>query len=87
MSRRKGRILAFQTVYSWEATKTSLDDLLTFSWLQKVSDFTAEGMAEGLPGEAELSETSKDERTFATLIASGTVDHVSEIDEIGRAHV
>ena len=87
MSRRKGRILAFQTVYSWEATKTSLDDLLTFSWLQKDSDFTAEGMTDSLPGEAELSETSKDERTFATLIASGTVDHVSEIDELIKAHL
>ena len=82
MSRRKGRILAFQTVYSWEATKTSLDDLLTFSWLQKDSDFSAEGMAE-----TSLNDTSKDERTFATLIASGTVDHVSEIDELIKAHL
>lgn len=87
MSRRKGRILAFQTVYSWEATKTSLDDLLTFSWLQKDSDFTAAGMTDTLPGDSELSETSKDERTFATLIASGTVDHVSEIDELIKSHL
>ena len=40
MSRRKGRILAFQVLFSWEATKASLEDLLTFSWLQKDSEFT-----------------------------------------------
>lgn len=87
MSRRKGRILAFQTVYSWEATKTSLDDLLTFSWLQKDSDFSAEGLSQEASAEAELNDTSKDEKTFATLIASGTVDHVSEIDELIKAHL
>jgi N utilization substance protein B len=34
-SRRKGRILAFQALYSWEANsrKTAPEDLLDFSWL------------------------------------------------------
>ena len=35
MSRRNGRVIAFQAVYSWDVTKASLDDLLTFEWLQK----------------------------------------------------
>ena len=32
MSRRKGRILAFQALYSWDVSQTPLEDLLKFSW-------------------------------------------------------
>lgn len=35
MSRRKGRILAFQALYSWDVGGESLDDLLKFSWASK----------------------------------------------------
>lgn len=35
MSRRKGRILAFQALYSWDVTKETTESLLSFSWLQK----------------------------------------------------
>ena len=41
MSRRNGRIIAFQALYSWDVSKSSLDDLLTFSWLQKDSEIQA----------------------------------------------
>lgn len=38
-SRRAARILAFQSLYSWELNKQSLDELLTFSWTKdKVED-------------------------------------------------
>ena len=84
MSRRKGRILAFQVLFSWEATKASLSDLLTFSWLQKDSEFTGQGSEEAVN---EVRESSKEEQTFATLIASGTVDHISEIDEMIKSHL
>lgn len=85
MSRRKGRILAFQVLFSWEATKSSLDDLLNFSWLQKDSEFTANPETEAAV--AEVKESSKEEQTFASLIASGTVDHISEIDEMIKSHL
>ena len=85
MSRRKGRILAFQVLFSWEATKSSLEDLLTFSWLQKDSEFTANPETESAV--QEVRESSKEEQTFASLIASGTVDHISEIDEMIKAHL
>lgn len=85
MSRRKGRILAFQVLFSWEATKSSLDDLLNFSWLQKDSEFTANPETEAAV--AEVKESSKEEQTFASLIASGTVDHISEIDDMIKAHL
>ncbi|HCM27254.1 MAG: transcription antitermination factor NusB [Treponema sp. GWB1_62_6] len=32
-SRRKGRIIAFQALYSWEATKPPVTDLMEFRWL------------------------------------------------------
>lgn len=83
MSRRKGRILAFQVLFSWEATKASLEDLLTFSWLQKDSEFT--GAEDNVVNE--VKESSKEEQTFASLIASGTVDHISEIDELIKSHL
>ena len=34
MSRRKGRILAFQGLYSWDVSQSPLEDVLKFSWLQ-----------------------------------------------------
>lgn len=85
MSRRKGRILAFQVLFSWEATKASLDDLLTFSWLQKDSEFTEND--ESSDAVKEVKESSREEQTFASLIASGTVDHILEIDELIKAHL
>ena len=36
---------------------------------------------------AEVKESSKEEQTFASLIASGTVDHISEIDEMIKSHL
>ncbi|MDR2080040.1 MAG: transcription antitermination factor NusB [Treponema sp.] len=47
-SRRKGRILAFQALYCWEAAKTAPGEILRFSWLgdkslnldKELSDFS-----------------------------------------------
>ena len=32
--RRQGRVLAFQTIFSWDANKISADELLKFKWLE-----------------------------------------------------
>ena len=83
MSRRNGRVIAFQALYSWDVSKSSLDDLLTFSWLQKDSEIEA-----GLQQEqTELSVTAKEERTFASLIISGTISHIDEIDKLIENHL
>ena len=81
MSRRKSRILAFQALYSWDVSKSSLDDILNFSWLQKDSEIEAGTEPE------EPSESLKEEETFASLIIAGTVDHVDEIDKIIESHL
>ena len=80
MSRRKGRIIAFQALYSWDVSKSSIDDLLTFSWLQKDSELSSEEVVQP-------SENAKEERTFASLIIAGTIDHVDEIDKIIESHL
>ena len=71
MSRRKGRIIAFQALYSWDVSKTSLEDLQTFSWLENKTE----------------SENAKEERTFASLIISGTISHIDEIDKRIESHL
>lgn len=81
MSRRKGRILAFQALYSWDVSKSSLDDILTFSWLQKDSEIEAGAEPE------EPSDNAKDERTFASFIISGTISHIDEIDKVITEHL
>ena len=79
MSRRKGRILAFQGVYSWDVSQSSVEDILKFSWLQKDS--------ENEDAQKPLAPESLEERTFASLIISGTVEHVQEIDELIKNHL
>ena len=83
MSRRNGRVIAFQAVYSWDVTKASLDELLSFSWLQKDSEIEAGQQAEP----EELSENAKEERTFASLIIAGTISHIDEIDKLIECHL
>ena len=74
MSRRKGRIIAFQ---AWDVSKSSLDDLLSFSWLQKSDEQEMD----------EPSESAKEERTFASIIISGTISHIDEIDKLIENHL
>ena len=73
MSRRKGRVLAFQTLYSYEVGDIPLEDLLSFSWASE----------SGVPDE----DMNKEEYAFARLLAAGTVEHLSEIDENIKKHL
>ena len=72
MSRRKSRIIAFQALYSWNVSRVPTEELLTFSWLKKDSEFT--------PNELE-------EQTFASFIISGTINHLDEIDNLISSHL
>lgn len=72
MSRRKGRILAFQALYSWDVSQTPLEDLLKFSWARNDDD------SGNAPGE---------EYVFASLIIKGAVEHINEIDELIKQHL
>ena len=78
-SRRKGRILAFQALYCWDAqysrTKdTSLPDgLLDFSWNLKETDVPSAEMDEML--------------VFPRLLVSGTVENIAAIDRMLKKHL
>lgn len=74
MSRRKGRILAFQALYSWDVTKASVDDLLSFEWLKKYE--------ENSEAVVEPTEKAREQQTFASLIIAGTIDHIDEVDAL-----
>ena len=88
MSRRKGRILAFQALYSWDVSKASMEDLLTFSWLQKDSEIISanQNSKQEEKESLEISDNSED-KTFASLIISGTIEHIAEIDERIKSHL
>ncbi|MBP5520383.1 MAG: transcription antitermination factor NusB [Treponema sp.] len=82
MSRRNGRVIAFQALYSWDVSKSSLDDLLTFSWLQKDSE-----IENGEEQTTVISANAKEERTFASLIIAGTISNIDEIDKLIENHL
>jgi N utilization substance protein B len=99
MSRRIGRILAFQALYSWDVGGVDINDLLTFSWLQHDDSDAAAG--ETQEEEAKfclidkqmslfdnLNVEKKEELyTFARLLVRGTVENISQIDEIIKSHL
>ena len=82
MSRRKGRILAFQGLYSWDVSHSSLEDLLKFSWLQ-----TDAQIKEGQDASEAAEDINSEEKIFASMIIPGTIEHVEEIDELIKNHL
>jgi N utilization substance protein B len=80
-SRRQGRILAFQALYSWEATKARfktlpekqeiLENLLEFLWLE----------------ENDRTQLKEDTAMFSRLLVSGTVENLAVIDKTIKSHL
>lgn len=70
-SRRKARILAFQALFSWEASGASVQELVSFSWLdQEKRNALDEGTA-----------------VFARLLIAGTIENIETIDSLIKAHL
>jgi transcription antitermination protein NusB len=72
VSRRKGRILALQALYSWDVGNVQLEDLLKFSWVDA-----------GTKADAADDESVN----FARLIIAGAVTHHEEIDKLIVSHL
>jgi N utilization substance protein B len=70
-SRRKGRIIAFQALFSWEATRTPVSQLLDFLWLDADK-------------RSVLDETVA---AFARHLISGTIENIDEIDALIKKHL
>ena len=65
-ARRKGRIIAFQSLYRYELSGAGLDELLDFSWM------------EGEKGQAAPEETL----LFARLLIQGSLEDLPHIDSV-----
>ena len=76
MSRRKSRIIAFQALYSYDASATSLDNLLEFSWIDRKELTTEEDKSK-----------SEEELTYAKFLICGTIENLSTIDNLIKSHL
>lgn len=70
-SRRKGRILAFQALYCWEATHLPAEDLMAFSWLEN----------------SKRESLSEEIAAFSRLLIAGTIENIQSIDETLKNHL
>jgi N utilization substance protein B len=69
-SRRKGRILAFQALYFWEASSSNgghvpVEELYSFAWLD----------------EKKLALLDEEAAGFPRVLIAGTVENIGEIDK------
>jgi len=70
-SKRKGRILAFQALYFWEANKVPVDELIRFAWLE----------------EKKLANLGDDIAAFSRILTAGTIENIDEIDKVIKSHL
>ena len=63
-SRRKGRILAFQTLFSKDFNNNSTEELIKFNWMDA----------------SKLENFDNDTIDFAKLLVIGTIENLEEID-------
>jgi N utilization substance protein B len=72
-SRRKGRILAFQALYSWEAggEEKNSEGLLDFLWMESDKRST-------------LDDATAD---FSRLLITGTIENIAAVDTMIREHL
>jgi N utilization substance protein B len=78
LSRRKGRVLAFQALYSHDVGGVSVEELLKLEWAGKDDESES----------AESVDMSRETTfTFARLLISGTIEHLDEIDALIKKHL
>jgi N utilization substance protein B len=71
VSRRKGRILAFQALYFWESNPAPVEELVSFAWLEKEK---AASIDEGIA-------------IFSRSLITGTIECIEDIDKIIKEHL
>jgi len=70
-SRRKGRIFAFQALYSWESNRVPVEELSDFAWL----------------GEKKLSSLDEDIVSFSRALIAGAIENIGDIDKMIKDHL
>ena len=71
-ARRKGRIIAFQTLYRYGYTAESVENLCEFSWLDNKLNKQLNNN--------KTNTTEGDSVNFAKLLIIGTIENIDEID-------
>ena len=69
-SRRRGRVIAFQALFSWDLCRRSIETLLEFQWLE----------------DERRSKLGPDVLAFAGHIVAGTIENIDVIDSIIKKH-
>jgi len=70
-ARRKGRILAFQALFAWDANRIPVADILEFGWLD----------------DEQRLKLGEEGAVYPKLLISGTIEHITEVDEQIRSHL
>jgi len=76
-SRRKGRILAFQALYFWEASscnethRVPVEELVSFAWLD----------------EEKINSLDENMAVFSRILIAGTVENIANIDKTIKEHL
>jgi N utilization substance protein B len=75
-SRRKGRILAFQALYFWEASsheaqRVQVEDLIKFEWVE----------------EEKLKSLDEGINFFSRALVAGTIENIDNIDKTIKKHL
>lgn len=84
MSRRKGRILAFQGLYSWDVGGIALEDVLSLSWADK--EIPGEVTKDG-DESVVVEPVDEESASFARFLIAGTVEHIQEVDKLISDHL
>ena len=69
-ARRKGRVIAFQALFSWDAHVVPVEELLDFGWLEN----------------ERREKLGEDILAFARLLVAGTVENLETLDSTIHDH-
>lgn len=78
MSRRKGRVLAFQGLYSWDVGQNDLEEILQFTW-PEAKDEAAEAFAGLVISGAVEHITEIDENISSHLSEAWTMERINKV--------
>jgi transcription antitermination protein NusB len=73
VSRRKGRRLAVQALYSWDVGHTDPSTLLEFPWYGKKN--------------TEGEDVAEEDLSFPQLIVRGTIERIEDVDRLIAEHL
>jgi N utilization substance protein B len=89
-SRRKGRILAFQALYSWDTgyqtgDKSIPDGLLDFPWIEAPAK-PPSGAAYGSTP-VQIKPLDEEVAVFSRLLVTGTIENIDVVDSMIKKHL